>query len=762
MRLYQKIIITFVILNVGAIGSVSYFLITDFQNTLTDNILQETENELKLKSQILEKYLNSNSDSIKLYTILPEIQGLIKFSEFGDSFLFDKGEWFELIKIQFQEIVKTNPNIDQIRVLDKNGMEIIRINSDENNLYVVSENELQDKSDRYYFQDVITQSKNYVYLSDIDLNVENGEIASPHKTTLRFSTLITDGDNTKMGIMVVNHNMDDLLDSIAQISKGSITIVDNNGQVIFSENQSILFGNQLQSGYNYFEEHNSIFELLETDSMLYDQEKENYKFWQKVSSPSDPEKYWIIIANIPQNAINGPIQDATVNSIYFVIGFILATLVITIILSNRISKPLDDLMEGIKQAKTGDYDSQIPIKGSDEIADIGKSFNDFTATLQVLKQMSDRFTDDLDKQLSEVKFMNKALDETAFLMKVDLDGNMTYVNDRFCELSGYEKSELLGQNPRMLKSGIHSSEFYKEMWDTILDGKVWIGDTKNKRKDGSFYWTKKIIIPKNDADGNIVEFLGIQTDITEDKDYESKVDAALQQEKQKRLLENEFTKMTYHDLLDPISALYGNCEILKNTQLGKNFTDEQKEMINELDLGSKKLEQQIEELLSIYKLNNHEIIFKKSTFTVYLLIETIILEYSSKAKDAQITIVNDVDPLFKINSDESYVTQIINNLLQNAFDFVPKDGGVIKIGAKIKDKKIVFNVQDNGAGFSEKEQNNLFKKFYELDTSDKRKHKPYEIRLILCKAIVESLGGEIKVESHPGFGSTFYFQLPFE
>lgn len=737
-------------------------MINDFEKTLTSDVLEDTEFELLLKSQTLENYIISNSDKIKLYTIFPEIQGLIKFSEFGDSFIFDKGEWFDLIKNQFQEIVKTNPDIDQIRVLDKNGIELIRINSDENNLYVVSESDLQNKSDRYYFNDVITKSKNYVYLSDIDLNEENGEIESPHKTMLRFATSIVDGSGNKMGVMVVNHKMDGLLSSIADISKGSMIIVDYNGQVIYGEDTSNLFGNQLQTEYNYFENDESILELLDTESMLYDEKNEIYKFWKKVSSPSDPEKYWVLISIIPQSVILTPIQNTIVDSYYLVIAFVIGTFVITIVISNRISKPLENLIDGIKLAQAGNYDVKIAIKGSNEINAIGESFNDLTATLKVLKQMSDRFTDDLDKQLSEVKFMNKALDETAYLMKVDLDGNMTYVNDRFCELSGYTRSEMLGQNPRMLKSGIHPSEFYKDMWDTIMDGKVWVGDTKNKRKDGSFYWTKNIIIPKKNPDGNIVEFLGIQTDIIDDVDREVNVDTTLQQEKQKRLLENEFTAMTYHDLLDPISVIYGNCEILNSTQLEKSFTDEQKEMITNLDLGSKKLERQIESLLNIYKLNNHEIMFKKSIITVYLLIQKIIIEYSSKAKEDRITLVNDVDPLFKINSDESYVTQIISNLLQNAFDFVPKDGGIIKIGAKIQDNKIVFNVQDNGAGFSEPEQNNLFKKFYELDTSDKRKHKPYEIRLILCKAIVESLGGEIKVESHPGFGSTFYFQLPFE
>jgi len=167
-------------------------------------------------------------------------------------------------------------------------------------------------------------------------------------------------------------------------------------------------------------------------------------------------------------------------------------------------------------------------------------------------------------------------------------------------------------------------------------------------------------------------------------------------------------------------------------------------------------------MLNIYKINSHEIIFTKSTFTLYLLIQKIVLDYTSKAKEKRTMLVNDIDPLLKINSDESYLTQVIEHLIQNALEFVPEDGGVIRINAKIQDEKIVFHVQDNGAGFSLIEQKNLLKKFYKVDTSDNRVHKQYEKRLILCKGIIEELGGKMWVQSYPGFGSSFYFELPFE
>jgi len=758
MKTSQTIIIPFVILSIIIISSLSYFFINDFQKTLTEQVMDEIEEDIKIKTQSLENYFTSNTDKTKLYTIFPEIQGLLKFSEFGSSFNFDKNEWVGIMTMHFKEIIPTNPDIAQISILDIRGEEIVRINSDGKNIQAVSELELQNKNDQYYFKDTLVLSQNQVYISDIEFDEEN---KSPHESLIRFATLIADGSGENMGIMVITHSMDRIISSIAQTNIGSITIVDNNGQVIYDENNLKQFDSQLQTRYNYFEENPLFLDLIDTTFTIHDEEKQMYKFWNKVSNPNDPKKYVVIIVNVSQDAIFEPIQHTINNLYYFAIVFILVTVAITVILSSYIAKPFEGLIEGIKQVQKGDYDTKIKTSGSKEAIAIGESFNELSSTLKVLKQISNKYTKDCNNQLNEIKLTVDALDESMCLVKTNGDQDITYVNDRFCKLSGYTRDELLDKNLKSIQLEQHQ-QGSKNIAESILYKEIQYEDMRNKRKDGSIFWTRKTTIPIKNHANKIIEYLIIQENITQKVEHNEQSIEIERKEQQKRHLEKEFTKMVFHDIRDPISVISGNCEILKNTSNVNDFTENQKNAIESLCQNARKLDLQIEEMLNIYHINSHKINFKKSTFTVYLLIEKIIINFSSKIKEKQIKIVNDIDPLLRFSSDESYLSQVIDNLIQNALEFTPKDGGIIRINAKIEDQKIVFQIQDNGAGFSFKVQNNLLKNFYEIDTSNKREHKPYEIRIIICKGIIEELGGKMKIESHQGFGSTFYFELPFE
>ena len=124
----------------------------------------------------------------------------------------------------------------------------------------------------------------------------------------------------------------------------------------------------------------------------------------------------------------------------------------------------------------------------------------------------------------ELRLLRAAVERSpASIVITDATGDIEYVNPHFAELTGYAPAEALGRNPRLLKSGFHDEAFYRDMWDTILDGRIWRGEFCNRRKDGSLYWENASISPIPGVNGRITHFVAVKEDITAQKDREARL-----------------------------------------------------------------------------------------------------------------------------------------------------------------------------------------------------------------------------------------------
>jgi PAS domain S-box-containing protein len=163
----------------------------------------------------------------------------------------------------------------------------------------------------------------------------------------------------------------------------------------------------------------------------------------------------------------------------------------------------------------------------------------------------------LETSMRRLKDIEYALDQSAIVAATDQTGCITYVNDKFCEISKYSREELLGQDHRIINSGYHPKDLIRDLWRTIAHGRVWRGELRNRAKDGSIYWVDTTIVPFLNARGKPWQYLSIRSDVTQRKAAEQKLrdEAALTQL-------GQLSAVVAHEVRNPLAALKGSLQVL--------------------------------------------------------------------------------------------------------------------------------------------------------------------------------------------------------
>ena len=226
------------------------------------------------------------------------------------------------------------------------------------------------------------------------------------------------------------------------------------------------------------------------------------------------------------------------------------------------------------------------------------------------------------------------------------------------------------------------------------------------------------------------------------------------------IAKEEFSSMVTHELKTPLTPIKGRSEMLLEPDVLGNLNDLQKESVEIIYDNSVKLERLIGDVLDAQKLDMNRMKFNKDSIKVKDFLAQFEKDTSYLMKEKNIQFVNNTSINSTIQGDSGRLTQVLSNLVRNSVDFVPSVNGKIEIGADDKDDRIVFYVKDNGIGIPEEQHANLFKKFFQVDTSFRRSHGGTGLGLVICKGIIEALGGNIWFESTVGKGTVFYFSLP--
>jgi len=372
----------------------------------------------------------------------------------------------------------------------------------------------------------------------------------------------------------------------------------------------------------------------------------------------------------------------------------------------------------------------------------------------VIKDITER-----RKAEESVHKLSQAVEQSPVSIVItDVKGNIEFVNRWFTQVTGYEAAEVLGKNPRVLKSGETPPERYKELWGTITGGRVWEGEFHNKKKNGELFWEHAAISPIRDRDGTIAHFLGIKEDITEQKKLEEQLRQA-----QKMEAIGQLAGGVAHDFNNILTTITGYASLL---EMSITSDATLREYATEITVASERGANLTQSLLAFSRK-------QEPSLAAVDLNDQIRSSHKvlSRLVGEDIDLVLDLDrEETVVEADKGQLQQVLMNLASNARDAMP-NGGTLRIATRTDTigsdhqeryalegpgKYVVLSVTDTGSGMEKAVRSRIFEPFY----TTKGVGKGTGLGLSIVYGIVSKHRGLITVDSERGKGTTFSIYLP--
>nr|WP_320049211.1 diguanylate cyclase [uncultured Desulfuromonas sp.] len=388
---------------------------------------------------------------------------------------------YEQLARRFSTFLKDRAIYDQLRYIDENGMEHLRLNYLSDGKISVSPPEaLQNKKQRYYFDETMRLAPGEIYLSLFDLNVEHGQIEKPYRPMLRISVPMYDSSRIFRGILILNYRAQLLLDrfkkSLGTPQQIYYHLLNYNGYWLSHHNREKEWGFATLSDVSFRREYAEVWAQMSCKNEGLVVNRNRGFLFKKCSLLDSTVLTAPLLKRIPQRIL--PALELTIVSEFPFLSFPTHLLV---------ERRQDVLFVALFLA--------LVSIGCWRLATV----------ISEKKQWS---------TLSSLLSHSVESAPSAFIV-TDRLGHIQYINSKFTEISGYLPEEVIGQKPDILKSGETSNEEYRALWQKISSGEQWQGTFHNCRKDGTKYWVEAFIAPLMDKKKRVIYYVGIQHDITE-------------------------------------------------------------------------------------------------------------------------------------------------------------------------------------------------------------------------------------------------------
>ena len=445
---------------------------------------------------------------------------------------------------------------------------------------------------------------------------------------------------------------------------------------------------------------------------------------------------------------------------------------------DRVRRELDTAIAGDHSA-TLQYRMRDAQGGWHHMHDTARVVRTKVGTAPVLQGVMLDVTATVNQQ-DRLRKLSTAIDQSAeSIFITDLQGTIEYVNDAALRLTGYHRDELLGRNPRMLKSGQTPASVHEALWHELAAGRIWKGVLHNRRKDGSALIESASISPVRDDAGAVTHYVAVKQDITENRELRAELDSyrdhladlvarrteALERARVEAEAANAaksaFLAAMSHEIRTPMSGVIGVIELLERSSL----TPEQKALTDTARESAAMLLALIDDILDFSKIEAGRMTLDDKPLDPAHLLETACdaLQPLAAQRGVQLHVFASpaLPPL--VRGDAVRLRQIITNLVGNAIKFSAGMDRPGRVSARLgwqPDAGIALSVADKGIGMSAELQSRLFQPFEQADRSTSRQHGGTGLGLTICRRLIDAMDGRIALDSTAGVGSRFEVTLP--
>ena len=702
---------------------------------------------------------------------VPTMQGFVRSHQTGADPLenLPQQAWKARVTSIFQARMRATPQYSQIRLIGQQdgGREIVRVDRLDGKIGVVTDAKMQQKGDRPYFQEAIRTPAGGVYLSDIELNQEHGQITRPDLPVLRAASPIHLPDGRLFGIVVINKDMRPRFGQMREILADhySLFLFDERGKLLLyssPERPFVLPGSGLGLE-NYIPQMRGVIETAGTGSAGTFETANGERVVATLNKwhydDARPDRYYgLLLTSSYEAAISASVADRN-RGVWFAALMLAVTVGTMLAASRKITQPLREITQAVEDFATGKSCLQLPTESGDEAGTLARAFGRMSR--QVREQQ-----EALEAEVIERRRAGESLRESEQQLRLALNAAQAgiWIFDPRTDVNVWDErlERMFGLEPHTFAGSL-------EAWTELIhpqDRERAITEIRLAFQEKRLYeaefragltgrWRhiKSQAVIQRDGEGNSTRMIGVCWDITESKRAAEEIRQGAAELKRKNQEMEQFVYSVSHDLKSPVVTFKGFLGILKE-ELQAESIPEALESVQRLEQAAQRMSRLIEDLLQFSRIGrgtNHP-----EALDVAELVSELAEEAREQSGGAQVRI--DIqDGLPNLVDDQAAVSRLFQNLLSNAFKYGL--GAVeprVEVGGSITAEEVLFYVRDNGHGIPKQYHDKIFGVFQRLDTTEDGTG----IGLAVVSKLMSVRGGRVWVESDSGQGAAFWMAFP--